>query len=170
MTRPRWILPMILVVVVGVVLALISQPLPDVHAGAWYAGLVGIAHWLRLMVGYPDGKFRPDAFATRAEVAVIVIRTMAEVLLLVFVLAWIAWAIWRDCLDARVPREPAAGRGGDDGGNDARHCRRRRCVDEACSCPGPGVIYLTAGGAEQIRMAQRRALANEGFPPRRCRR
>lgn len=48
----------------------------DVPADAWYANEVNFCIESGLVKGYPDETFRPDAFLTRAEAAVILVRFM----------------------------------------------------------------------------------------------
>jgi len=46
----------------------------DVPATAWYADYIAAAAGAGLVKGYEDGSFRPDAFVTREELAVILVR------------------------------------------------------------------------------------------------
>ena len=48
----------------------------DVKEGSWYAGYVGWAQNYRIVDGYPDSTFRPDALITRQELAVMIYRYM----------------------------------------------------------------------------------------------
>jgi hypothetical protein len=51
-------------------------PFRDVTAEAWYAGAVGAAHQAELIGGYEDGSFRPLAYITREQMAVMIARAM----------------------------------------------------------------------------------------------
>lgn len=51
--------------------------IPDVQAGAWYAGSLGAAVKAGLMNGFADGTFRPGATITREEMAVMVARAVS---------------------------------------------------------------------------------------------
>ncbi|MBX6378499.1 MAG: S-layer homology domain-containing protein [Clostridia bacterium] len=51
-----------------------APPFADVEATAWYAPAVIVAWERGLMMGDPDGRFRPDRALTRAELAVLVLR------------------------------------------------------------------------------------------------
>ena len=46
----------------------------DVSADAWYANAIGYMEQNNIIRGYSDGSFRPDAYITRAEFAVIATR------------------------------------------------------------------------------------------------
>lgn len=50
----------------------------DVHSGAWYYREVETAYASGLVLGYPDGRFKPDAYITREELAVMVLRGLAK--------------------------------------------------------------------------------------------
>ncbi|WP_438448016.1 S-layer homology domain-containing protein [Gorillibacterium sp. sgz5001074] len=49
----------------------------DVKAGGWYAQAVGAASKAKLIQGFDDGTFRPDAPVTREEMAVMLVRAMS---------------------------------------------------------------------------------------------
>ena len=51
-----------------------AQSFPDVSGSAWYAGAVSALAAQGILNGYPDGTFRPDRPASRAEVAVLLTR------------------------------------------------------------------------------------------------
>ena len=55
-----------------------AQPasFPDVPASAWYAEAVNALRKKGVVAGYPDGTFRPEATATRAEVAQMIYRAL----------------------------------------------------------------------------------------------
>ena len=55
-----------------------AQPasFPDVPASAWYAEAVNALREKGVVAGYPDGTFRPEATATRAEVAQMIYRAL----------------------------------------------------------------------------------------------
>lgn len=54
--------------------ATMSQVFPDVADGDWYSHQINYMASLGIVVGYPDGTFRPDAPITRAEFAAIISR------------------------------------------------------------------------------------------------
>jgi hypothetical protein len=51
-----------------------SAPYSDIDNGAWYSEAVGYLAQYKVVNGYPDGQFLPNAAITRAEIAVIVSR------------------------------------------------------------------------------------------------
>ena len=53
-----------------------AQSFPDVSGSAWYAGAVSALAAQGIINGYPDGTFRPDRPASRAEVAVLLMRVL----------------------------------------------------------------------------------------------
>ena len=53
-----------------------AQSFPDVSGSAWYAGAVSALAAQGILNGYPDGTFRPDRPASRAEVAVLLMRVL----------------------------------------------------------------------------------------------
>lgn len=53
-----------------------AQSFPDVSGSAWYAGAVSALAAQGILNGYPDGTFRPDRPASRAEVAVLLTRVL----------------------------------------------------------------------------------------------
>ncbi|WP_248927866.1 S-layer homology domain-containing protein [Paenibacillus hamazuiensis] len=53
-----------------------SGSFKDVDAGAWYASVVGAAVNAKLIEGYEDGSFRPDAQITREELGAMVVRAL----------------------------------------------------------------------------------------------
>ncbi|MBO9605088.1 MAG: S-layer homology domain-containing protein [Paenibacillaceae bacterium] len=54
-----------------------GKPFADVAAGTWYSGTVAAAYAAKLVTGYEDGTFRPDAPITRQELAVMVAGALA---------------------------------------------------------------------------------------------
>ena len=52
------------------------QAFPDVPASAWYAEAVNELAARGILNGYPDGTFKPEQTATRAEVAVMLYRAL----------------------------------------------------------------------------------------------
>lgn len=48
----------------------------DVKSGDWYADVVGAAAQAKLVDGYEDGTFRPNAEITREELAAMVVRAL----------------------------------------------------------------------------------------------
>lgn len=50
----------------------------DVHVSDWYAGYVERAAQLGIVTGYPDGTFHPLAAVSRAEMAVLLLRTIGD--------------------------------------------------------------------------------------------
>ncbi|WP_135556727.1 S-layer homology domain-containing protein [Paenibacillus cymbidii] len=54
-----------------------GKPFADVAAGTWYSGTVAAAYEAKLVTGYEDGTFRPDAPITRQELAVMVAGALA---------------------------------------------------------------------------------------------
>lgn len=46
----------------------------DVPAGKWYANYIGYLEQFKVLTGYPDGTFHPDAPITRAEFATVACR------------------------------------------------------------------------------------------------
>lgn len=54
-----------------------GKPFADVAAGTWYSGAVAAAYEAKLVSGYEDGTFRPDAPITRQELAVMVAGALA---------------------------------------------------------------------------------------------
>ena len=53
-----------------------AKPFPDVPASAWYAEAVNELAARGIVNGYPDGTFKPEQTATRAEVAVMLYRAL----------------------------------------------------------------------------------------------
>ena len=53
-----------------------AKPFPDVPASAWYAEAVNGLSARGIVNGYPDGSFKPEQTATRAEVAVMLYRAL----------------------------------------------------------------------------------------------
>ena len=53
-----------------------AKPFPDVPASAWYAEAVNELAARGIVNGYPDGSFKPEQTATRAEVAVMLYRAL----------------------------------------------------------------------------------------------
>ncbi|WP_159886324.1 S-layer homology domain-containing protein [Paenibacillus puerhi] len=53
-----------------------SGSFTDVAAGEWYAGVVGAAAKAKLVDGYEDGTFRPNATINREELAAMVVRAL----------------------------------------------------------------------------------------------
>lgn len=49
----------------------------DVDTNSWYAGVVGAAVKAKLIEGFEDGSFRPEAQITREQVAVMIARALA---------------------------------------------------------------------------------------------
>ncbi|SDI25737.1 S-layer homology domain-containing protein [Paenibacillus naphthalenovorans] len=54
-----------------------SSPFSDVASGAWYSGVVKAAAAAKLIDGYEDGTFRPNATINREELAAMVVRALA---------------------------------------------------------------------------------------------
>ncbi len=50
------------------------NPFPDVQSGTWYTKAVTWANQQGVMVGYPDGSFRPDAPITREQLVTVLYR------------------------------------------------------------------------------------------------
>ncbi len=57
----------------------VSYPFPDI-AGSWALNSITTMHGLHIIDGYPDGKFRPDRTATRAEAAKMLYLLVSAVL------------------------------------------------------------------------------------------
>lgn len=51
-----------------------TSAFPDIISGAWYENYVGFEENKNIIVGYPDGEFKPDRFITRAEFAAMIAR------------------------------------------------------------------------------------------------
>jgi hypothetical protein len=51
-----------------------DAPFPDVPSFAWFAGEVGRAAELGIVIGHADGYFRPHSIVTRAEAAAMIVR------------------------------------------------------------------------------------------------
>jgi flagellin-like hook-associated protein FlgL len=56
-----------------------AESFGDVDAGDWYAGAVGAAAKAKLIQGFEDGAFRPDARITREQLATMIARALAAV-------------------------------------------------------------------------------------------
>ena len=55
------------------------QAFPDVPASAWYAEAVNELAARGIVNGYPDGSFKPEQTATRAEVATLLVRFIRNI-------------------------------------------------------------------------------------------
>ena len=51
-----------------------TSAFPDIISGAWYENYVGFEENKNIIIGYPDGEFKPDRFITRAEFAAMIAR------------------------------------------------------------------------------------------------
>ena len=55
-----------------------AKPFPDVPASVWYTEAVNGLAARGIVNGYPDGTFKPEQTATRAEVAVMLYRALEK--------------------------------------------------------------------------------------------
>ncbi len=54
----------------------------DVPKTHWAYGDISLAASLGIVTGYPDGTFKPEQAATRAEVTVVALRTLGRAIII----------------------------------------------------------------------------------------
>lgn len=74
MKRKRYIFYLVMMLVVGVMLSQVVAAGPEDVEGHWAGAAIGKWTERRMIRGYPDGSFRPDAPITRAEFVVLINR------------------------------------------------------------------------------------------------
>jgi len=58
----------------------LENPFPDVpnNGGAWYSNAISVMYNMGIMIGFPDGTFRPEQLTTRAEIVTIMTKFLSD--------------------------------------------------------------------------------------------